>query len=145
MLHITPVGRAPWGLCRQTGVMRYGPRWFHGVRPQTGVPLLDRGKAVGADSGSGDMKLWSVVAFFAAVGLAGTACGAAPSSPESSSEGQTTPSGVEPSGKPVDTTTSLPETAGVEEPARPPDVDLSVHSVPLDEVYFDTFDGGSAV
>ena len=137
------MGRAPWGLCRQTGVMRYGPRWFHGVRPQTGVPLFDRGKAVGADSVSGDMKLWSVVAFFAAVGLAGTACGAAPSSPESSSEGQTTPSGVEPSGKPVDTTTSLPKTAGVEEPARPPDVDLSVHSVPLDEVYFDTFDGGS--
>jgi hypothetical protein len=43
----------------------------------------------------------------------------------------------------VDNTTSLPEAAAVEEPARPPDVDLSLHSVPLDEVYFDTFDGGS--
>ncbi len=70
------------------------------------------------------MKLWNVVAFFAAAGLAGTACSVAPSSPESSSVESTTQSGVEPSGP-------------------PPDVDLSVHSVPLDEVYFDTFDGGS--
>ncbi len=89
------------------------------------------------------MKLWRVVAFFAAVGLAVTACAVDPSSPESSSEGPTTPSGVEQSGAPADQTTSLPETAAVEGPARPPDVDLSVHSVPLDQVYFDTFDGGS--
>ena len=89
------------------------------------------------------MKLWRFAAFFAAVGLAGTACAVDPSSPQSSSDGPTTPSGVEPSGAPVDATTSLPGTAAVEEPSRPPDVDLSVHSVPLDQVYFDTFDGGS--
>lgn len=89
------------------------------------------------------MNLWRVVAFFAAVGLAVTACTGDPSSPESSSEGPTTPSGVEQSGAPADQTTSFPGTAAVEGPPRPPDVDLSVHSVPLDQVYFDTFDGGS--
>ncbi len=114
-----------------------------GVRLQTAVPLFDRGKAVGAQSVSGDMKLWSVVAFFAAVGLVGTACSVDPSSPRSSSEGATTPSGEQPSGAVAATTTPLPGPAAVEEPARPPDVDLSVHSVPLDQVYFDTFDGGS--
>ncbi|MCH7586348.1 MAG: DUF3179 domain-containing protein [Acidobacteria bacterium] len=35
-----------------------------------------------------------------------------------------------------------PSTIG-REPSTPPDVDLSMHSVPLEEVYFDTFDGGS--
>ena len=35
-----------------------------------------------------------------------------------------------------------PPTTG-SEPATPPDLDLSVHNVPLEEVYFDTFDGGS--
>ncbi|MEE9582816.1 MAG: DUF3179 domain-containing protein, partial [Acidimicrobiia bacterium] len=29
------------------------------------------------------------------------------------------------------------------EPSTPPDLDLSLHDVPLEEVYFDTFDGGS--
>jgi hypothetical protein len=28
-------------------------------------------------------------------------------------------------------------------PSRPPDVDMVLHSVPLDEIHFDTFDGGS--
>jgi hypothetical protein len=27
--------------------------------------------------------------------------------------------------------------------ALPPDIDMTIHSVPLDEIYFDTFDGGS--
>jgi len=42
----------------------------------------------------------------------------------------------------MDTTNSIPESA-VEETARPPDIDVRLHSVPLNEVYFDTFDGGS--
>ena len=107
------------------------------------VPLVDCRKAVVPHSVSRDMRIWSVGAFFAVIGLAGSACAVGPSSSEVSSVGPTTPSGVQPPGAPVDTTTSLPGAAAVEEPTRPPDVDLSVHSVPLNEVYFDTFDGGS--
>ena len=36
-----------------------------------------------------------------------------------------------------------PTTLQFQEPNIPPDVDTSSHSVPLEEVYFDTFDGGS--
>jgi len=97
---------------------------------------------VTATSVSGDVRLRNVVAFFAVVGLVASACVVSPASSENSSA-EPTPSGDEPPGAPVDNTTSLPEAAAVEEPARPPDVDLSLHSVPLDEVYFDTFDGGS--
>ncbi|MCL1588111.1 MAG: DUF3179 domain-containing protein, partial [Actinomycetia bacterium] len=33
--------------------------------------------------------------------------------------------------------------AQADAPALPPDVDMTIHSVPLDEIHFDTFDGGS--
>jgi hypothetical protein len=101
------------------------------------------GKEVVAHSVFKDMRLWRAVAFFAAVGLVGTACAAARPSPESSSVGPTTPSEAEPPDAPGDTTIPLPGAAAVGEPERPPDIDLELHSVPLNEVYFDTFDGGS--
>ena len=99
-------------------------------------------KEVTATSVSRDVRLRSVAAFFAVIGLVASACVGSPASSENSGA-EPTPSGDEPPGAQVDTTTSLPEAAAVEEPARPPDVDLSLHSVPLNEVYFDTFDGGS--
>ena len=45
-------------------------------------------------------------------------------------------------GQATEPTVSSPSTVD-REPATPPDLDLSVHNVPLEEVYFDTFDGGS--
>lgn len=51
---------------------------------------------------------------------------------------------------PPSTTTDAPATsippadgAGADQLPAPPDVDLSQHSVPLTDVYFDTFDGGA--
>ncbi|MEN8240034.1 MAG: DUF3179 domain-containing protein, partial [Actinomycetota bacterium] len=44
-------------------------------------------------------------------------------------------------GSPPSETTGL--APPVDEQVQPPDVDTSLHSVPLDEIYFDTFDGGS--
>jgi len=64
----------------------------------------------------------------AALGVVVTACSAA------------SPTG------PVDAPTTSGDTESTRPVGRtqpPPDVDMTIHSVPLDEIYFDTFDGGS--
>ncbi len=71
------------------------------------------------------------------LGLLAAACGGG-----SSSE---TPAGLSTS---TSSTSTIAATAPVERPgvgrlSRPPDVDLSIHDVPLTDVYFDTFDGGT--
>ena len=68
------------------------------------------------------MRSWRVAALLAVLGMVGAACAG-----DGGTEGVAT-TGAE----------SVPE-----DPTRPPDVDLSVHGVPLDEIFFDTFDGGS--
>ncbi|MEE9298337.1 MAG: DUF3179 domain-containing protein [Acidimicrobiia bacterium] len=72
------------------------------------------------------MRSWRVAALLAVLGMVGAAC-AGDGGTEGSAGGAPTPGAA-----------SVPE-----DPAPPPDVDLSVHGVPLDEIFFDTFDGGS--
>ncbi len=75
------------------------------------------------------MKHWRVAAVLGAMSLVAAACTGG--SMDGSAGGSPPSSGA-----------SSPFTAD-EEPLKPPDVDLSIHSVPLEEIYFDTFDGGS--
>ena len=72
--------------------------------------------------------------------LLGAACAGATgeTSPTSSSSPNTAP-GVQP----IEPGPDVEPPIVVEPGQVPPEVDLTIHSVPLDEVYFDTFDGGS--
>ena len=72
--------------------------------------------------------------------LLGAACAGATgeTSPTSSSSPNTAP-GVQP----IEPGPDVQPPIVVEPGQVPPEVDLTIHSVPLDEVYFDTFDGGS--
>jgi hypothetical protein len=86
----------------------------------------------------------SLVFVVAVIGVVAAACsttGAAPASPETPSSFPNTAPGVEPTDPSVDTST--PAATAPERPPVPPDVDQSLHGVPLEEVYFDTFDGGA--
>ena len=97
------------------------------------------------------MRAWAIAAFVAMITLVAAACagnddndGASadpPAPPDTSSP--TSASGVSPSDPSVDPATTPQVQSSVEEAQTPPDVDLSLHSVPLNEIYFDTFDGGS--
>jgi len=97
------------------------------------------------------MRAWAIAAFVATITLVAAACagnddngGASadpPAPPDTSSP--TSASGVSPSDPSVDPATTPQVQSSVEEAQTPPDVDLSLHSVPLNEIYFDTFDGGS--
>jgi hypothetical protein len=71
-----------------------------------------------------------LVSVLAVMAIVAAAC----ASPTSEDPTTSTPS----SGLPPETSTPPAES-----PQIPPDVDLSISSVPLEEVYFDTFDGGS--
>jgi hypothetical protein len=86
----------------------------------------------------------SLVFVVAVIGVVAAACsvtGATPASPETQSSFPNTAPGVEPTDPSLDTST--PAATAPERPPVPPDVDQSLHSVPLEEVYFDTFDGGA--
>ena len=97
------------------------------------------------------MRAWAIAAFVAMITLVAAACagnddngGASadpPAPPDTSSP--TSASGVSPSDPSVDPATTPQVQSSAEEAQTPPDVDLSLHSVPLNEIYFDTFDGGS--
>ncbi len=97
------------------------------------------------------MRAWAIAAFVATITLVAAACagnddngGASadpPAPPDTSSP--TSASGVSPSDPSVDPATTPQVQSSAEEAQTPPDVDLSLHSVPLNEIYFDTFDGGS--
>jgi hypothetical protein len=68
------------------------------------------------------VRSWRLAALLVSIALAAAACAG-------DDEGGDVP---------VDVAASTEEAPGI-----PPEVDLSSHSVPLDEVHFDTFDGGS--
>lgn len=97
------------------------------------------------------MRAWAIAAFVAMITLVAAACagnddngGASadpPAPPDTSSP--TSASGVSPSDPSVDPATTPQVQSSAEEAQTAPDVDLSLHSVPLNEIYFDTFDGGS--
>lgn len=97
------------------------------------------------------MRAWTIAAFLAMISLVVAACasdddngGASadpPAPPDTSSPASA--SGASPSDPSVDAATAPQGPSNVEEAQTPPDVDLSIHSVPLNEIYFDTFDGGS--
>ena len=97
------------------------------------------------------MRAWAIAAFVAIISLVAAACagtddvgGASadpPAPPDTSSP--TSASGASPSDPSVDPATTSQGQSSAEEAQTPPDVDVSLHSVPLNEIYFDTFDGGS--
>ena len=97
------------------------------------------------------MRAWAIAAFVAMISLVAAACagtdddgGASadpPAPPDTSSPSSA--SGASPSDPSVDPATTSQGQSSAEEAQTPPDVDLSIHSVPLNEIYFDTFDGGS--
>ncbi len=97
------------------------------------------------------MRAWAIAAVVAMISLVAAACagnddngGASadpPAPPDTSSP--TSASGVSPSDPSADPATTPQVQSSAEEAQTPPDVDLSLHSVPLNEIYFDTFDGGS--
>jgi hypothetical protein len=76
------------------------------------------------------MKGWIIAGGLA---LVATACSSSAVSPPTASTVASPPGDAVPS-----TSTTAPARSGAI-----PDVDLSLHSVPLDEIHFDTFDGGS--
>lgn len=85
------------------------------------------------------MRLWRAVPVAAALALVAAACtGGSAAVPDDESATSS-----------ANSTTATGEAALVQDdeldgdPLVPPDIDLSRHDVPLDEVYFDTFDGGS--
>jgi hypothetical protein len=87
------------------------------------------------------MTPWRLVSLVVVMSVVAAACSAAtgdpPTSAESSSSAPNTAPGVEPTDPSVGTATSP------ERPPATPDVDQSRHNVPLEEIYFDTFDGGA--
>jgi len=97
------------------------------------------------------MRAWAIAAFVAMISLVAAACagtdddgGASadpPAPPDTSSPSSA--SGASPADPSVDPATTPQGKSSAEEAQTPPDVDLSIHSVPLNEIYFDTFDGGS--
>ncbi|GMQ85994.1 MAG: DUF3179 domain-containing protein [Acidimicrobiia bacterium] len=96
-----------------------------------------------------EMRTWTIAAFLAVISLVAAACasdadiGGASDNPVPAPDTLGPSSGATPSDPSVDTAT-VPQGSSSNEPtSTPPDVDLSAHSVPLDEIYFDTFDGGS--
>lgn len=97
------------------------------------------------------MRAWAIAAFVAMISLVAAACagtddngGASadpPAPPDTSSP--TSAPGASPSDPSVDPATTSQGQSSAEDTQTPPDIDLSMHSVPLNEIYFDTFDGGS--
>lgn len=88
------------------------------------------------------MTPWRIVVVVAATSLVIAAC--TTDDAPTSSEGlvPTTTSSAQPTEPAVDTTTAAAEQQ-LGGATLPPDVDVSIHSVPLEEIYFDTFDGGA--
>ncbi len=81
-----------------------------------------------------------LVTIAAVMTLLGAACAGGTDDTSPSSSSPNTPPGVQP----TDPAEGLaPSPTAAEQPPAPPDVDQSLHSVPLEEVYFDTFDGGA--
>lgn len=81
----------------------------------------------------------AIVAISAAVVGVAVACG-------SSSDAAQQPSAASPEDAGAAATVGVPRPALTPQPTptpEPPTVDLAIHSVPLDEVIFDTFDGGA--
>jgi hypothetical protein len=73
------------------------------------------------------VKVWRILAFSITVATLASACG-----------------GIDDDGSVEDTPeTSLTMDEEMSAETTPPDVDMTMHAVPLDEIYFDTFDGGS--
>ncbi len=91
------------------------------------------------------MRAWTIAAFVAMITLVAAACAGNDDNGGASADTSAPPSAstASPSDPSVDTATTPQGPSSVEEAPTPPDVDLSAHSVPLDEIYFDTFDGGS--
>ncbi len=97
------------------------------------------------------MRAWAVAAFVAMISLVAAACagtdddGGAPADPPAppDTSSPSSASGASPSDPSVDPATTSQGQSSAEEAQTPPDVDLTIHSVPLNEIYFDTFDGGS--
>ena len=83
-----------------------------------------------------------VMALAAVMGLLAAACsgGDPPAQPPTATSSPNVAQGVEPTDPAVDTQTAAPAEATS---SVPPEIDVTFHSVPLEEVYFDTFDGGS--
>lgn len=97
------------------------------------------------------MRAWAIAAFVAMISLVAAACAgdddnggasADPPAPPDTSAPTSAP-GASPSDPSVDPATTPQVQSSAKEAQTPPDVDLSLHSVPLNEIYFDTFDGGS--